>query len=306
MATVVRPHRRLRQLAGPGAGLGRRVGHGPRRRAGRPRLRHAGRAGLPAERDINLVTATIRQAQSALVFYADPAWAPDGLAHARRHRPRRAGATPSPAAASSWRGPARSPAPPAPTDDLAVLRGWLDGVDVPTGLAIDTDLRWGSCTALIAQRRRRPGARSRPSSTATAPRAASGRRRCARALCRPPSRRPRRGAGSTATTHLPNWLQRSLLQGFQHSAQLRADRAVRCPSSSTSLDQSGRTRDSEPAAGVRRARLPGVPGQRGHGGAHRRLARRARPPGAAAPAGRRGPRRRRPGPEGPGQGRRAA
>src|SRR3954453_18738843 len=35
-------------------------------------------SGLPAERDINLVTATIRQAQSALVFYADPAWAPEG------------------------------------------------------------------------------------------------------------------------------------------------------------------------------------------------------------------------------------
>src|SRR3954463_6939039 len=34
--------------------------------------------GLPAERDINLTTATLRQAQTALAMYTDPAWAPAG------------------------------------------------------------------------------------------------------------------------------------------------------------------------------------------------------------------------------------
>ncbi|MGH3716938.1 MAG: aminopeptidase N, partial [Micromonosporaceae bacterium] len=35
-------------------------------------------AGLPAERDVNLVAVTTRQAFAALAMYADPAWAPEG------------------------------------------------------------------------------------------------------------------------------------------------------------------------------------------------------------------------------------
>ncbi|MGH3648492.1 MAG: aminopeptidase N, partial [Micromonosporaceae bacterium] len=35
-------------------------------------------AGLPAERDVNLVTVTTRQAMAALTMYADPEWAPQG------------------------------------------------------------------------------------------------------------------------------------------------------------------------------------------------------------------------------------
>ena len=38
-------------------------------------------SGLPAERDINLTTATLRQAQTAITMYADPVWAPTGWAN---------------------------------------------------------------------------------------------------------------------------------------------------------------------------------------------------------------------------------
>ena len=57
----------------------RGVGHGPRRRAGRPRLRRPGLL-RPARRDRHQPGhRRLRQAQAALAQYADPAWAPTGL-----------------------------------------------------------------------------------------------------------------------------------------------------------------------------------------------------------------------------------
>ena len=87
--------------------------------------------GLPAERDINLATATLRQAPAALTMYADPEWAPTGWAAARRHRPQPRWPRPSRAAASSSPGPGRYVGAARADEDLAVLRGWLAGDGVP-------------------------------------------------------------------------------------------------------------------------------------------------------------------------------
>ena len=72
-------------------------------------------AGLPAETDINLVTATLRQAATALDLVRRPGLGADRLGRPGPHRPGRRWPPPSPAAASSSPGPARTPRRPAPT-----------------------------------------------------------------------------------------------------------------------------------------------------------------------------------------------
>jgi aminopeptidase N len=201
-------------------------------------------AGLPAERDINLVTATLRQAQSALVFYADPAWAPHGWQQlatmtAQALRDAEPGSGFQLAWARAYAGSARTP------ENLRVLAGWLRGEDVPAGLTIESDLRWGILQALVA------GGISSPAeidSELERDRTASGERQAALARALVPT------AESKAETwrrlvedhHLPNWLQRSLLQGFQHSAQIPLT-APYLPAYFEALMPVWENRDSEPA-----------------------------------------------------------
>jgi aminopeptidase N len=178
------------------------------------------------------------------VFYADPAWAPEGwrqlaatAAGALREAP------PGSGFQLAW---ARSYVSAARTDtDLAVLAGWLRGEDVPTGLAIGADLRWSILHALVAN-----GAASTEEIDAEfdRDRTASGERQAALARALVPT------AESKAETwrrlvedhHLPNWLQRSLLQGFQHSAQV-ALTAPYVPAYFAALSSVWEHRDSEPA-----------------------------------------------------------
>ncbi|GAA0729276.1 aminopeptidase N [Dactylosporangium roseum] len=201
--------------------------------------------GLPAEKDINLVTATIRQAQSALVFYADPAWAPQGWAQiAATARAALRAAEPASGFQLTW---ARSFAAAARTpDDLAVLSGWLRGEDVPAGLTIQADLRWGILHALIANGAADP---AEIETELDRDRTASGERQAALARALVPT------AESKAETwrrlvedhQLPNWLQRSMLQGFQHSTQT----ALTAPYAAAyfeALMTVWENRDSEPAA----------------------------------------------------------
>src|SRR5690606_24540336 len=105
--------------------------------------------GLPAETDINLVTATLHRAAGALAFYADPDWAPTGWSQlAAVARAALAQAAPGSGLQLAWArgyaGAARTP------EELAVLRGWLDGVDDPEGLVVDTELRWTLLKAMVA------------------------------------------------------------------------------------------------------------------------------------------------------------
>jgi aminopeptidase N len=175
-------------------------------------------AGLPAEGDINLVTATLRQVAGTLSFYADPAWAPTGwrtlaeTAH-RSVESAEPGSGFQLAWARAYASAARRP------EDLAVIRGWLDGSGVPDGLAIDTELRWTLLQALVAN-----GAAdaTRIEAELDADRTASGEREAALTRTLMPTAEAKADAWRrlTGPDPLPNWLHRALLQGFQHPAQV--------------------------------------------------------------------------------------
>ncbi|HEY2946995.1 MAG TPA: aminopeptidase N [Micromonosporaceae bacterium] len=200
--------------------------------------------GLPAERDINLVTATLRQVQGALSFYADPAWAPTGwrsLAETARRTV--AAAEPGSGFQLAWARTFASAARGA--EELAVIRGWLDGSGVPDGLRIDTELRWALLQALVAN-----GAADADLIEAEldADRTASGEREAAvsRALLPTAAAKADVWRRLTGEEALPNWLHRALLQGFRHPAQVD----LTAPYTSKFFDAVADVwarRDSEPA-----------------------------------------------------------
>jgi aminopeptidase N len=201
-------------------------------------------SGLPAERDINLTTATLRQAQTALTMYADPAWAPQGWAQlAATARAGLAAAEPGSGFQLAWAraylGSSRS------HEDLAVLRGWLDGTGVPDGLTVDTELRWSLLAALAAQGAATDEEIGRE---LDGDRTASGEREAAyaRALLPTLENKARVWARLTGGEDLPNWLHRSLLQGFQHSTQVELT-APYAAKFFEVVDEVWKRSDSEPA-----------------------------------------------------------
>jgi aminopeptidase N len=202
------------------------------------------RSGLPAERDINLTTATLRQAAATLTMYADPAWAPEGWAGlADTARTALYAAEPGSGFQLAWArtfiGAARSDA------DLATLRGWLNDTGKPEGLTVDTELRWSLLEALAAL-----GAATDAEigEELDSDRTASGEREAAlaRALLPTPENKERVWRELTGDAELPNWLHRSLLQGFQHPTQV----ALTAPYASRFFEAVGGVwarSDSEPA-----------------------------------------------------------
>src|SRR5690349_12410276 len=200
--------------------------------------------GLPKERDINLTTATLRQAATTLTMYADPAWAPTGWALlADTARQAVAAAEPGSGFQLAWArafiNAARG------EDDLVVLRGWLAGRGVPDGLTIDTELRWSLLEALAA---RGAATEAEIAEELASDRTASGEREAAlaRALLPTPENKARVWAQLTGDEKLANWLSRSLLQGFQNSTQV----ALTAPYASKFfevVDDVWARSDSEPA-----------------------------------------------------------
>ena len=215
LATVVRHIAGFELAAGPGAVLDRGLGHGARRGDAGPRLPGAGARGPARRADINLVTATLRQAAGALAFYADPPWAPTGWAAT----PRTAEAvSAAPGSGPSWPGPGPSSGPPARRRP-GRLRGWLDGVGLPAGLTVDTELRWAMLQALVAlgaagdaRDRRRAG----PRPDRDGERAAA----TARALIPTPAAKAEVWRSWSPSRSPPNWRHRALLLGFRHPAQV--------------------------------------------------------------------------------------
>jgi len=175
-------------------------------------------SGLPAETDINLTTWTARQAATAVAQYADPAWQPTGWAKlAEMARTALAAAEPGSGWQLSW---ARSFLTAARTpEEQAVLRGWLAGEGVPEGLVIDTELRWSLLQSLASL-----GATTfeEIEDELSADRTASGEREAAvaRALIPTAENKAAVWARLTGDTDLPNWLNRSLLTGFQSAKQV--------------------------------------------------------------------------------------
>ncbi|WP_435123584.1 aminopeptidase N [Micromonospora tulbaghiae] len=201
-------------------------------------------AGLTAETDINLVTATLRQATTALTFYADPEWAPTGWADlSRTARTALAAAEPGSGFQLAW---ARAYASSARSgEDLATLRGWLDGNGVPEGLTVDTELRWTVLQSLVAN-----GAAGAADVDAelAADRTASGEREAAYAHALVPTAENKAAVWAllTGPDALPNWRNRALLQGFTHPAQVELTAPYRERYFAT-VDQVWAQRDSEPA-----------------------------------------------------------
>ncbi|MFD0972244.1 aminopeptidase N [Plantactinospora endophytica] len=201
-------------------------------------------AGLPAETDINLVTATLRQVAATLTSYAAPEWAPTGWAEfARTAATALRAAEPGSGLQLAW---ARTYASAARSEEeLAVLRGWLDGAEVPAGLTIDTELRWTVLRALVAG-----GAAGHPEIDAelAADRTSSGEREAALAHALVPTAENKETVWRTLTGDeaLPNWRHRALLQGFQHPAQVE----LTAPYAERFFAVAGQvwaSRDSEPA-----------------------------------------------------------
>jgi len=202
------------------------------------------RTGLPKERDINLTTATLRQAATTLTMYADPEWAPTGWAQlADTARAALTAAEPGSGFQLAWARAFLNAA--RGDDDVAVLRGWLSGTGVPAGLTIDTELRWSILEALAA---RGAATDAEVSEELESDRTASGEREAAlaRALLPTPENKARVWAQLTGEEKLPNWLSRSLLQGFQASTQV-ALTAPYAPKFFDAVDAVWARSDSEPA-----------------------------------------------------------
>jgi len=201
-------------------------------------------AGLPRERDINLVTATLRQAHLAIAQYTDPAWTATGWTMlADTARAALATAEPGSGFQLAWARAFNSAA--RRSEDLAVLRGWLDGVDVPTGLAVDTELRWSLLSTLVAHGAATP---AEIEEELNRDRTASGERQAALvgALVPTAESKAETWRRLTSDEKLPNWLQRSLLQGFYHPSQLPLTEPYRVKFFDV-VDEIWATRDSEPA-----------------------------------------------------------
>ncbi|ASW56314.1 aminopeptidase N [Plantactinospora sp. KBS50] len=175
-------------------------------------------AGLPPETDINLVTQTLRQVAATLSMYADPAWAPQGWAALARTSYGTLRTTePGSGFQLVW---ARTFASAARSDsDLAILRGWLAGTEVPAGLTVDTELRWYLLQALAAN-----GAAGVEEIEAelAGDRTASGEREAVltRSLIPTAENKARVWRELTGEGSPPNWRSRALLQGFQHPTQV--------------------------------------------------------------------------------------
>ncbi|HEY0003060.1 MAG TPA: ERAP1-like C-terminal domain-containing protein, partial [Actinoplanes sp.] len=115
--------------------------------------------------------------------------------------------------ARTFIGAARTPA------ELAGLRGWLTGEGVPAGLTVDTELRWQLLQSLASL-----GAASADEieDELAGDRTASGEREAAiaRALIPTAANKAAVWAQLTGDADVPNWLNRSLLSGFQSAKQV--------------------------------------------------------------------------------------
>ncbi|HZE41920.1 MAG TPA: aminopeptidase N [Stackebrandtia sp.] len=173
--------------------------------------------GLPHETDINMATMIARQLGTAL-HYADESVV-DGLRDdvaAMAYRvmtDAEAGGDMQRNWAKSFAGFARSDA------DVARLRGWLEGADVPKGLAIDTDMRWNLLRCLAAL-----GAVEESAVDAELERdaTADGERLALIVRASFPTAEAKRRAWERITrdVELANYARRSLMLGFYHSDQV--------------------------------------------------------------------------------------
>jgi aminopeptidase N len=199
--------------------------------------------GLPKEHDISLVTASLAQAQGALVYYADQGWAPIGWALlAATAREALADAEPGSGFQLAWaRGyiaAARSAA------ELDLLADWLHD-DAPDGLTVDTELRWRLIQRLVAAGRL---GEAEIQAELDRDRTTGGERQAAMATALIPTPAAKEEAWRRVAGPQPiaNWLQRALLSGFSHPTQLKLTEPF-VPRYFEAVDLVWASRDSEVA-----------------------------------------------------------
>ncbi|APU13657.1 MULTISPECIES: aminopeptidase N [Actinoalloteichus] len=173
--------------------------------------------GVHAEEEVGVAQRLLMQAQTALSSYAAPDWAPEGwrrlttrvLELARAAEP---GSDHQLAFVNSLSGSVLT------SEQLDVLRGWLDGSDPLPGLTVDTDLRWRLLLALVAH-----GAADTAEIEAELCRdpTATGRRHAERARALRPTAEAKEEAWRRAVhdDELPNAVNEAIIHGFSHPAQ---------------------------------------------------------------------------------------
>jgi len=174
--------------------------------------------GFGAESEIGVVQRLLLQAQTAVASYADEVWAAERgwplLVDALRFRLDTAPAG-SDAQLSTVNALAASALPHEVVD---AMRGWLLAVDVPTGLTVDTDLRWRLLHALVAH-----GAATETDIDDELERdpTATGQRQAERARALIPTAQAKERAWVRAVhdDEIPNALQEAVIGGFAHPAQ---------------------------------------------------------------------------------------
>jgi aminopeptidase N len=173
--------------------------------------------GLPAETEVGVVQRLLLQAQTAINSYADPAWAPTGW---RTFTDRLFELAADPATESDQQlafvnalTGARLEA-----DQLAVLRGWLDGSAPLKGLVVDTDLKWRLLQALVAHDAAED---AEVAAMLEADPTATGQRQAERTRALRPSAEVKAEAWRRAVhdDELPNAINEAIIAGFSHPTQ---------------------------------------------------------------------------------------
>ena len=174
-------------------------------------------SGIGGEDDIGVVQSLLRQAQSALLLYADPQWGPVGraaLATAAFEAVR--GAEPGSDQQLAW---ARALGTLSATPEhLALLSGLLDGSATVPGLTIDTELRWHLLHRLVVLGQ--SGDEAIEAELQRDPTAAGQRRAAASRAARPtPEAKAEAWRLAVEDDSLPNALQAAVISGFWNAEQ---------------------------------------------------------------------------------------
>ncbi|MDX6218370.1 MAG: aminopeptidase [Frankiales bacterium] len=173
--------------------------------------------GIGGESDIGVVQSLLRQAQSALTLFADPAWAPTGragLAAAALDHVR--AAEPGSDLQLAW---TRALGALASTDEqVALLQGLLDGSATVPGLVVDAELRWTLLHRLVALGR--AGLDEIKAELDRDPTAAGQRHASACRAARPsPEAKAEAWASVVESDELPNAVQAAVISGFVNAEQ---------------------------------------------------------------------------------------
>jgi aminopeptidase N len=173
--------------------------------------------GLAGEDDIGVVQSLLRQAQSALVLFADPEWAPEGRAAlAETAYDAVLAAEPGSDLQLAW---ARALGALATTaDQVTLLQELLSGARTVEGLAVDTDLRWHLLLRLVVL-----GVAGDPEIEAELARdqTSAGERHAASARAARPTAAAKADAWRLVVEDdaLPNALQAAVIGGFVQADQ---------------------------------------------------------------------------------------